>query len=97
MEDARRGISWLSYLREDCVRQNVTLSLPQPLLRRFRVYAARRNQSMTKLMTEAIKRIIDEGNAGDAAKRRFLARIRNAPDRDTHGVIPWTRNELHEH
>ena len=35
---------------------------------------------MTKLMTEAIKRIIDEGNAGDAAKRRFLARrrIRNA-------------------
>lgn len=30
------------------------------------------------------------------AKRRFLERIRNAPDRGTRGVIRWTREELHE-
>jgi len=30
------------------------------------------------------------------AKRRFLERIRDAPDRGTRGVIRWTRDELHE-
>jgi hypothetical protein len=30
------------------------------------------------------------------AKRRFLARMGNAPDRRTQGKIPWTRDELHE-
>ena len=48
---------------------NVTFSLPDALLRKFRIYAAR---------------------------RRFLARIRNAPDRGTGGTIRWTRDELHE-
>ena len=35
--------------------RNVTLSLPETLLRRFRVHAAERNQSMIALMTEAIR------------------------------------------
>ncbi|SPF36572.1 hypothetical protein SBA4_190016 [Candidatus Sulfopaludibacter sp. SbA4] len=30
------------------------------------------------------------------ARRRFLARIRNAPDRGTAGKVTWTRDELHE-
>jgi hypothetical protein len=29
-------------------------------------------------------------------KRRFLERIRNAPDWGTHGIASWTRDELHE-
>jgi hypothetical protein len=29
------------------------------------------------------------------AKRRFVARIRNAPDRGAQGKIQWTRDELH--
>jgi hypothetical protein len=76
--------------------QNVTLSLPEPLLRRFRVYAASRNQSMTGLMTEAIRALMDLDAQAASAKRRFLQRIRNAPDRGTGGVIRWTRDELHE-
>jgi hypothetical protein len=39
--------------------KNVTLSLPEPLLRRFRVFAAERNQSMTSVMAEAIQGMID--------------------------------------
>jgi hypothetical protein len=76
--------------------KNVTLSLPEPLLRRFRIYAATRNQSMTSLMAESIRRMIDEDFDADRAARRFMARIENAPDRGTGGVIPWTRGELHE-
>jgi predicted transcriptional regulator len=73
--------------------RNVTLSLPEPLLRRFRVYAAARNESMTSLMAEAIRDLLERDEQTAAANRRFLERIRNAPDR---GSGPWSRDEMHE-
>ena len=76
--------------------RNVTLSLPEPLVRRFKVYAATRNQSMTGLMAEAIQSLMDEDEQTAKANRRFLERIRNAPDRGTGGAVHWTREELHE-
>lgn len=76
--------------------QNVTLSLPEPLLRRFRVYAAERNQSMTALMTEAIKRMVDEDSSKEARHRRIVERMQSAPDRGTKGKITWTRDEIWE-
>lgn len=76
--------------------KNVTLSLPEPVLRRFRVYAASQYQSMTRLMAAAVRKMIDEDAAAARAKRRFFARIQKAPDRGTHGVIRWTRDELCE-
>lgn len=75
---------------------NVTLSLPETLLRRFRVFAAERNQSMSSLMTLAIRDMIERNVQTQRAKRRFLERIRNAPDRGTNGEFQWTRDELHE-
>ena len=75
------------------VHKNVTLSLPEPLLRRFRVYAATRNESMTHLMSEAIRKMLDEDGEAERAKRRMLARMRNSPNR---GVILWNREELYE-
>jgi metal-responsive CopG/Arc/MetJ family transcriptional regulator len=77
-------------------QQNVTLSLPENLLRRFRMYAAGRNRSMTSLMAEAIQKMMEQEKTGHQAKRRFLERIQNAPPRGTEGTISWTREELHE-
>ncbi len=76
--------------------KNVTLSLPESLLRRFRVYAAERNQSMTSIMAEAIRSLLDEDESAVRARRRFLERVRTAPDRGLGGSIDWTRDELHE-
>ena len=76
--------------------RNVTLSLPETLLRKFRIYAATRNRSMTSVMAEAIRTLVDEDEQTAKAKRRFLERVRNAPDRKTGGTIDWTRDELHE-
>lgn len=76
--------------------KNVTLSLPESLLRKFRVYAAFRNRSMTNLMTEAIQTLMEREEQQESAKRRFLKRIMSAPDRGTGGKIRWTREELHE-
>lgn len=76
--------------------RNVTLSLPEPLLRRLRVYAASRNESMTSIMAEAVRELMERDERAAKAKRRFLERIENAPDRGTRGVITWTREELHQ-
>jgi len=76
--------------------KNVTLSLPEPLLRRFRVYAASRDQSMTGLMAEAIRSLMEREEQTARAKERFLNRVRNAPDLGTGGVIRWSRDEMHE-
>lgn len=53
------------------------------------------HQSMTSLMTQATRTLIKRDPQYARAKRRFLERIRNAPDRGTHGKVSWTRNELH--
>jgi hypothetical protein len=77
-------------------RKNVTLSLPEPLLRKFRIYAASRNRSMTNLTTEAILDLMEPERQYERAKQRFLKRIMNASDQGTGGKIRWTREDLHE-
>ena len=76
--------------------KNVTLSLPESLLRKFRVYAAERNTSMTQLVAEAIGRMLDDDSRVERAKKRMIERMRNSPDRGTHGVITWTRDEIYD-
>jgi plasmid stability protein len=76
--------------------RNLTLNLPEPLLRRFRVYAATHDKSMTQLLTQAILRMLADDDDQASAKRRIIERMRNAKDRGTKGVISWTRDDLHE-
>ena len=76
--------------------RNVTLSLPEPLLRKFRVYAAQRNQSMTSLVADAIRKMVDQDSEYEKNKRLFIEGMKNAPRLGTHGKIPWTRDEIHE-
>jgi hypothetical protein len=90
----------VTHLRDTLIyvksHRNVTLSLPEPLLRRFRVYAAARNESMTSVAAEAIRALIERDEQTAAANRRLIERMRNAPDRGTGGKISWSRDEMHE-
>jgi hypothetical protein len=52
--------------------RNFALDLPEPLLRRFRIYLAERNQSMTSLIEGAIRNLLDENGNAARAKRLFL-------------------------
>lgn len=76
--------------------KNVTLSLPEPLMRRFKVFAAEKDKSMTALMTELLEQAMDSESAREKARRRFMNRIRNAPALGTNGRITWTRDELYD-
>ena len=76
--------------------KNVTLALPEPLLRRFRVFAASRNQSMTSLMAQAVQKMVDEDGEYERAMKQSLKNMRNARDIGLSGKITWTRDEIHE-
>jgi metal-responsive CopG/Arc/MetJ family transcriptional regulator len=76
--------------------RNITLALPEPLLRRFRVYAASRHQSMSSLMTDAVKKMIDEESEYERSRKSFLDQIHNPAGIELPDKIPWSRDELHE-
>jgi len=76
--------------------RNVTLSLPAALLQRFRVYAATRRQSMTKLMAGALRNLLEQESDLERGKRRLVRRVRNAADWGTGGTITWKREDLYE-
>ena len=76
--------------------RNVTLSLPEALLQRFRVFAATRRQSMTKLMAGALRNLMEQESDRERAKRRLVRRIRNAADWGTGGTIKWKREDVYE-
>ncbi len=76
--------------------RNLTINLPEPLIRRLRVCAAARNQSITAVVKEAVERPLVEDRARGAAASRLIRRLQNAPDRGVGGKISWTRNELYD-
>ncbi|HVV47107.1 MAG TPA: hypothetical protein VHC72_17970 [Bryobacteraceae bacterium] len=77
-------------------KRNVTLSLPEPLLRKFRVIAAKRSTSMSSLMEGAISKMVLEDDDYDERVKRMVERMRNSPARGIGDKITWTREELHE-
>lgn len=78
--------------------RNVTLNLPESLLKEFKVFAAQRNQSMTAVATEAIRQIMQAPIDKDrlAARARMFDRMRNAKDRGNSPERTWTRDEIYE-
>lgn len=76
--------------------RNCTLSLPVPLLRKFKVYAAESNQSMSALVTKAIEKMIESDSAIEKANERLIKRMRNARDLGTGGKITWKREDLYD-
>jgi hypothetical protein len=70
--------------------------MPEPLLEELRISAAKRKQSMTTFIHNAIRKAIEHEGEYERAKKRMLARLENPPDLGTHGRITWTRDELHD-
>jgi hypothetical protein len=76
--------------------QNVTISLPVPVLRKLRICAAKKSRSMSSLITEAVAKVVEDDDEYERAKRSFIARLKNLPATTFGGKITWTRDELHE-
>ena len=76
--------------------RNLTIHLPEQLIRHLRVCAAIRNQSMTTVVKGAIERTLVEDSVRETAASRLIRRLQNAPDRGIGGKVSWTRDEIHD-
>ena len=76
--------------------RNVTLSLPEDLLRQLKVTAAKRETSLSAMLTEALRQIADEEDGYAEGQRGMLADLKKGYSLGTHGKARWTRDDLHE-
>ncbi len=76
--------------------RNVTLSLPEEVLREVKILAARRHMSVSRLLTEALQEMVERETGYALAKRRGLAALDEGLDLGTGGEVRWSREELHE-
>jgi predicted transcriptional regulator len=76
--------------------RNVTLALPDDLLRRLKIVAARQETSLSAIVAQTLRRIVDEQDGYDEARREALRDLHKGYDLGTHGRIVWTRDDLHE-
>jgi 3',5'-cyclic AMP phosphodiesterase CpdA len=80
----------------DADRQNVTLSLSRPLLRKAKILAVERQTSLSGLLAGALEDLVKGQDEYEKAKERALSYMRNARNLGTGGRITWTRDSLHE-
>lgn len=76
--------------------RNITLSLPEQVLREAKVVAARRGTSVSALLSGALSELVERESGYTAARERSLASLGRAWDLGTGGEIGWGRDELHE-
>lgn len=77
-------------------RQSITLSVRKDVLRKAKLLAARRNTSLSRLVTESLEERVAREDRYEAAHRRYLALLERGFDLGTGGVATWRREDLHE-
>jgi len=76
------------------MRQNITLSLEKDLIRRGKVIASKKETSLSRLLSDYLKQIINQEERYELSKRKAI----NILNKGYHlgGKIPCSRDELHE-
>jgi len=76
--------------------QNVTLSIPKDMLREIKLIAVEEGQSMSGLMTQMLRELIERRSRYRLAQQRQIALMEAGLDLGTGGQITWSRDSLHE-
>ena len=76
-------------------KQNITLSLPKPLLKKAKILAAEEDKSVSELIRETLEKRLRESSGYAAARNRQLKILEKGYDLGTEGVLDTTREELH--
>ncbi len=76
------------------MKQNVTFALDRELLKKVKVLAAKKDTSITNLLTKQLVKIVSEEDHYESSKKRALARLRKAYHLGSR--ILARREELHE-
>jgi HSP90 family molecular chaperone len=76
--------------------QNITLSIPKEVLVKVKVIAARRQTSVSRMLSQMLERLVQQEDAYDRASRRHVRWLQKGADLGTRGENLTKRDELHE-
>ena len=76
------------------MKQNITLSIEKELLKKAKLMAAKKETSVTRLLSEQLAKMVSEEDQYDSAKKKALAILRKGFHLG--GRILENREELHE-
>jgi Arc/MetJ-type ribon-helix-helix transcriptional regulator len=74
--------------------QNISLSLPKSILRRMKLLAVQRQSSVSRLLTQAAERMLEEETEYEVARKRQIALLEKGFNLGFRK--PASRDELHE-
>ena len=77
-------------------KRNVTLALPEDLLRRLKITAAKHETSLSALLTQTLRQIADDDEGYEEARRGMQRDLQKGYALGTGGKAKWARDELHE-
>ena len=75
------------------VKANITVAIEPGLLKKARAVAARRGQSVSALLADELRDLVDEDGRYTSARKRALSLFQNPL---ALGGVPLRREELHE-
>jgi len=76
------------------VKQNITLSLDKDLIQKAKVISAKRRSSISDMLSQELRRIVESAEKYDVAKRKAISDLRTGYHLG--GIITASREELHE-
>ena len=76
------------------MKQNITLSIEKELIKKGKIIAARKEISVSKMMGNLLRDIVDQHDRYEAAKRNALALMQKGLHLG--GRINWKREDLYE-
>jgi len=76
-------------------KQNVTLSIPKPLLKQVKIIAASQDKSLSQLLRESLEEKVREETDYCKAQKRQLRLLKKGLDLGTGGKVKTSRDELH--
>lgn len=76
------------------MKQNITLSIEKELIKKGKIVAARKDISVSKMMGNLLRDIVDQHDRYEAAKRNAIAHMKKGLHLG--GRINWKREDLYE-
>ena len=76
------------------MKQNITLSIEKEIIKKGKVIAAQKDTSVSKMLSDQLKQIIEKEEQYKAAKRSALQSLKKGFHLG--GRINWKREDLYE-
>lgn len=76
--------------------RNITLALPQEILKQLKILAAKRGTSVSAMLKEELEALLQQESDYMQAYREFMEVANRGFELGTYGEARWMRDALHE-